>query len=135
MGETTVKVSIPDKKSLVIALLLWFFLPLTGIHNFYLGRMKAGLGQLILLIVAIVLGIVLVGLLFYVIAAVWWLVDLYYIFKHCRSEENASDREIALNLGMEGKSDDLDSLERLHALYEKGVLTQDEYEAKRKDFI
>jgi TM2 domain-containing membrane protein YozV len=58
-----------NKKSVVVAYLLWFFVGLFGGHNFYLKRIGVAVTQLILTIT-------MVGM---VITIVWILVDAFLI--------------------------------------------------------
>lgn len=64
-----------EKKSVLVAYLLWFFLGGLGAHRFYLGRMGSAVGMLVLFLASIVLSIVVVGALGFVVLGLWWLVD------------------------------------------------------------
>lgn len=70
-----------EKKSLLVAYLLWFFLGYVGAHRFYLGRTLSGLIMLILSAVTLVLTLVSFGFLGFVWAVVglWWLIDALLI--------------------------------------------------------
>ena len=70
-----------EKKSLLVAYLLWFFLGYVGAHRFYLGRPVSGLIMLILSAVTLVLTLVSFGFLGFVWAVVglWWLIDALLI--------------------------------------------------------
>ena len=79
------KMNVPDAvppapKSLVLALVLWFFLGGLGIHRFYLRRRHAWT-ILILTVAGVVLTIAGVGLLLLGVVVVWLLVDLLFIAK------------------------------------------------------
>ena len=67
-----------NRKSAVIAYILWFFLGLFGAHNFYLGRKGVGIAQ-------VLLTITLVGS---VITVFWVLVDAFLIPGWVRRENN-----------------------------------------------
>ena len=67
-----------NRKSAVIAYVLWFFLGLFGAHNFYLGRKGVGIAQ-------VLLTITLVGS---VITFFWVLVDAFLIPGWVRRENN-----------------------------------------------
>ena len=67
-----------NRKSAVIAYILWFFLGLFGAHNFYLGRKGVGIAQ-------VLLTITLVGS---VITFFWVLVDAFLIPGWVRRENN-----------------------------------------------
>ena len=58
-----------NKKTALVAYLLWFFLGLFGAHNFYLGRTGVAVTQLIL-------SITLIGML---ITVFWVLIDAFLI--------------------------------------------------------
>jgi len=58
-----------NKKTALVAYLLWFFLGLFGAHNFYLGRTGVAVAQLII-------SLTLVGM---AITIVWALVDAFLI--------------------------------------------------------
>lgn len=67
-----------NKKTAVVAYLLWFFLGLLGGHNFYLKRTGVAIAQLILTITV-------VGM---VISVVWVLVDAFLIPGWVRAQNN-----------------------------------------------
>src|ERR1700684_4344819 len=67
-----------NRKSAVIAYILWFFLGLFGAHNFYLGRKGVGIAQ-------VLLTITLVGS---VITIFWVMVDAFLIPGWVRRENN-----------------------------------------------
>ena len=74
-----------NKKTALLAYVLWFFLGWFGAHNFYLGRIGVAVAQLILTITII-------GML---IVWVWWLVDAFLIPGWVRRQNN----ELATRLG------------------------------------
>jgi TM2 domain-containing membrane protein YozV len=67
-----------NKKTALVAYILWFFLGLFGAHNFYLGRTGVAVAQLIL-------SLILVGL---VITVVWVIVDAFLIPGWVRRQNN-----------------------------------------------
>jgi len=67
-----------NKKTALVAYLLWFFLGLFGAHNFYLGRTGVAVAQL-------VLSLILVGML---ITIVWAIVDAFLIPGWVRRQNN-----------------------------------------------
>jgi TM2 domain-containing membrane protein YozV len=67
-----------NKKTAVVAYLLWFFLGWFGAHNFYLGRIGVAVAQLILTIT--VLGIL--------ITFFWVIVDAFLIPGWVRRQNN-----------------------------------------------
>jgi TM2 domain-containing membrane protein YozV len=67
-----------NKKTALVAYLLWFFLGLFGAHNFYLGRTGVAVTQLIL-------SLILVGM---IITIFWVLVDAFLIPSWVRRQNN-----------------------------------------------
>ncbi len=67
-----------NKKTALVAYLLWFFLGLFGGHNFYLGRTGVAVTQLIL-------SLIFVGL---IITIFWVLVDAFLIPGWVRRQNN-----------------------------------------------
>ena len=67
-----------NKKTAVVAYLLWFFVGLFGGHNFYLNRTGVAVAQLIL-------SITIVGM---VITVFWVLVDAFLIPGWIRNQNN-----------------------------------------------
>ncbi len=119
-------------KNIAVAYALWWFLGFFGIHRFYLARPKTGLAQVLLLALGwlpLFLGWIILG--------IWWLIDAYFVYKYT-SDHNAQYGGDFLGLVVTtGKSvgGDLDHLERLHSLKEKGVLTENEYRDMRKEVL
>ena len=74
-----------NKKTALVAYLLWFFVGIFGGHNFYLKRTGVAVAQLIL-------SITIVGL---VITGVWVLVDAFLIPGWIRNQNNL----LAMQLG------------------------------------
>lgn len=70
-----------EKKSLLVAYLLWFFLGYVGAHRFYLGRPVSGLFMLALSAVTLVLSLVSFGVLGFLwfVVGLWWLIDALLI--------------------------------------------------------
>jgi len=67
-----------NKKTALVAYLLWFFLGLFGAHNFYLGRTGVAVTQLIL-------SLIVVGM---IITVFWVLVDAFLIPGWIRRQNN-----------------------------------------------
>ena len=67
-----------NKKTALVAYLLWFFLGLFGAHNFYLGRTGVAVTQLIL-------SLIVVGM---IITIFWVLVDAFLIPGWVRRQNN-----------------------------------------------
>jgi TM2 domain-containing membrane protein YozV len=70
-----------EKKSLLVAYLLWFFLGYIGAHRFYLGRPVSGFLMLALSAITLVLSLVSFGFLafLWVVVGLWWLIDALLI--------------------------------------------------------
>jgi TM2 domain-containing membrane protein YozV len=67
-----------NKKTALVAYLLWFFLGLFGAHNFYLGRTGVAVAQLII-------SLTLVGM---AITLIWVIVDAFLIPGWVRRQNN-----------------------------------------------
>jgi TM2 domain-containing membrane protein YozV len=67
-----------NRKSAVIAYILWFFLGWFGAHNFYLGRKGVGIAQMLLTI----------SVIGWFITLVWVVVDAFLIPGWVRRENN-----------------------------------------------
>ncbi len=78
-------------KSMVVAILLAFFLGTLGIHNFYLGYTQKGIIQLVLTLVGYATAVLLVGFLAIFGVWVWMIVDLIQIA--CRSGQYTTDAQ------------------------------------------
>ncbi len=70
-----------EKKSLLVAYLLWFFLGYVGAHRFYLGRPLSGFIMLALSGVILLLTVISFGFLSFLwaIVGLWWLIDALLI--------------------------------------------------------
>lgn len=70
-----------EKKSLLVAYVLWFFLGYVGAHRFYLGRPISGVIMLAFSAVTLLLTLVSFGVLGFLWFAVglWWLIDALLI--------------------------------------------------------
>jgi len=70
-----------EKKSLLVAYLLWFFLGYVGAHRFYLGRPISGFLMLAFSAVTLVLSFVSFGILAFLwfVVGLWWLIDALLI--------------------------------------------------------
>jgi len=70
-----------EKKSLLVAYLLWAFLGYVGAHRFYLGRPLSGVLMLALSGIVLLVTLVSFGLLSFLwfIVAIWWFIDALLI--------------------------------------------------------
>ena len=138
MSEQTVSVKMNVQgKNIIIAYVLWWFLGWAGVHRFYLGRIKTGVGQLALTVIGWATIIFIIGYLFILAWFIWWALDAYYVYKIV-GEENEKlglDRS-SISLTKSGTvQNELEVLEQLHRLKEKGILTEDEYNAKKAELV
>ena len=133
-----VKVQIVGKNTLV-AYLLWWFSGWAGAHRLYLGHTKTALTQLALVIVGWVTMLFFVGWIFLGVWFIWWMLDVYFTFKmveEANAKLGVENSSIALSKsGNANDSDNLEQLEKLHSLFEKGVLTKEQYEEKKAGLI
>jgi TM2 domain-containing membrane protein YozV len=84
-----------NKKSLVIAYLLWWFLGSFGAHRFYLGRNGTASAMLVLTIVSIPLIFVGIGLVTLLISGIWAFIDAFLIPGICRDFNNGLANSLA----------------------------------------
>jgi len=68
-----------NKKSMLVAYILLFFLGMLGAHRFYLGETKTGLIMLALFVGGSALSVVGIGMLGVAAVGVWVVVDLFLI--------------------------------------------------------
>jgi len=61
--KVSVNISLQGK-NLFIAYLLWWFLGWAGVHRYYLGRIKTGIAQLLLLIIGSIMAFFVIGYAF-----------------------------------------------------------------------
>jgi TM2 domain-containing membrane protein YozV len=124
-----VNVTTGNQRNLIVALLLWFFLGYgISAHNYYLGRTGVGITQLVLAIIGFITFILGIGILILAALGVWWLIDLIYVFKL-----TSSSNVISVNTSK--SSDSLDELEKLHNLYEKKIISEEQYEKRKQDIL
>jgi TM2 domain-containing membrane protein YozV len=84
-----------NKKSIVVAYLLWLFLGGAGGHRFYAGKTGSAVAQLLLLIFGILLTVVFVGFLILIGLYIWVLVDAFLIPGWIRNQNSL----LAMQLG------------------------------------
>jgi TM2 domain-containing membrane protein YozV len=135
MSEQRLSISFSGEgKNMVLAYLLWFFLGSFGVHRFYLGKIGTGVTQLILLAVGSATSIILIGLIPLAVLAVWWIVDAYFVFKHVRDANSrlpAAASKLSVTTQQAGGASELEELGKLFDLYQKGALTEGEYQVRK----
>lgn len=73
-----------NKRSDVVAYLLWFFLGLFGAHRFYFNQYLSGAVLFIITLSSIVLMFLLVGYITIWVPILWWIVDFFFIARNVR---------------------------------------------------
>ncbi|QYA48326.1 TM2 domain-containing protein [Nosocomiicoccus ampullae] len=71
-----------ERKSLIIAYVLWFFLGIFGVHRFYVGKTITGLVMLMLGLICGLLTLITFGTLSFITMApitIWWFIDAVLI--------------------------------------------------------
>lgn len=68
-----------QKKSVLVAYLLWWFLGSFGAHRFYLGKTGSAVAMLIIMLISIPAMFILIGFVGIAVIGVWWLVDAFLI--------------------------------------------------------
>lgn len=77
-----------NRKSALLAYVLWFFLGWFGLHRMYLGRIGSGVAMLLLQGVSWLTHFILIGYLGFAILALWWLIDAILIPGMTRAYNN-----------------------------------------------
>lgn len=138
MKEQSVSIKMNvEGKNLLVAYLLWWFLGWAGVHRFYLGHVKSGIAQLLLFVIGSATFAFLVGYPLLVAWLIWWALDAYYTYKMVAEENSKLGIENStISLSKSGGiHNNLDQLEKLHSLFEKGVITKEQYESKKTELI
>jgi TM2 domain-containing membrane protein YozV len=68
-----------NKKSLLIAYVLWFFFSGLGAHRFYLRRTRTAVAMLVIFLLSFALAFVAIGYVGFAIVGIWALVDIFLI--------------------------------------------------------
>ncbi|TQS73953.1 TM2 domain-containing protein [Rhodobacteraceae bacterium] len=88
-----------EKKSALIAYLLWFFLPMLGVHRFYLDRWLSGLVMLALFGIGTALAVILIGYIPLAVVGLWWLIDALLIPGMIRADMDDARRRYSSAMG------------------------------------
>ena len=84
-----------DKKSILVAYLLWAFVGGFGAHRFYLGKTKSALIMLALLILGAVTLLIYIGIFLLLALGIWLLVDAFLIPGLIEEDAKAKRLEIS----------------------------------------
>lgn len=68
-----------QKKSVVIAFLLWFFLGYLGAHRFYAGKPLSAIVQLVLSLIGAALTFAGVGFVLLGVVGIWLFIDIFLL--------------------------------------------------------
>lgn len=126
-----------EGKNIVLAYAIWFFLGGFGIHRFYFGRTGSGIGMLVLFLFGWITTPIIMGYFFLLGFFIWWVADAIQIPKWVE-EANAAKgiKNSSLFFQTErSKMEDYEMLEKLHGLYEKGVMTKEQFESRRDSIL
>ncbi len=88
-----------NKKSLVLAYFLWFFLGIFGAHRFYFRRIWSGVAILVLTLASIALLFVLIGAVLIFVPVIWVLIDALLIPGWARDYNNRVLADIKNSVG------------------------------------
>lgn len=77
-----------NKKSALLAYVLWFFLGLFGVHRMYLGRWGSGIAMLLLHGISWLTWWIAIGIVGFAVLGLWWLVDALLIPGQARDYNN-----------------------------------------------
>ena len=147
-NEISLKMKV-EGKSLLIAYLLWWFLGLAGVHRFYLNRTKTALAQLALSVLGgitvfvcivsfFLIGFIFIGFIFLIPVGIWWILDVYFTYKIVQEENNKigiNHSSLVSTIQSSDRSNNAEQLEKIHSLFEKGVLTKEQYESKKAELV
>jgi len=117
-------------KSKSTAYILWFFLGVLGAHKFYLN--KTGIGVLYFFTLGL--------------AGIGWLIDLFTLSRQVvvcnagiRRKAVANNRANAVANAPAGNNISqpslFEQLHELHKLFEKGIISEEEYDAKKSKIV
>lgn len=79
------------RKSVVVALVLWFFFGYLGIHRMYLGKVASGVMMAVITVLGVLTMVFMVGFLLLFIVFIWWVVDFVLIILQARKHNKMHD--------------------------------------------
>lgn len=81
MSDVTRQMMMYDaqKKSIVLAFLLWFFLGYLGAHRFYAGKTISAIVQLVLSLIGGALAFVGIGFVLLGVVGIWLFIDIFLL--------------------------------------------------------
>ena len=78
-----------------------------------------------------------IGFFLLAIWFIWWVLDAYFVQQYVTEFNNSigvKNSTVVVNKSV-SSTDDLDKLEKLHSLKEKGIITEEEFEEKRSEIM
>ena len=71
-----------------------------------------------------------------IVLGIWWCLDAYFVQAYVRDiNQSLGVSSSGFNVSTQGSSKDLDKLEKLHSLFEKGAITKEEFEAEKAKLL
>ncbi|MDR6225772.1 TM2 domain-containing protein [Desmospora profundinema] len=83
-----------QKKTNLVAYLLWFFVGYFGAHRFYVGRTGSGITMLLLFLFGAILSVFLIGIPMMIAVGIWVIVDAFLLYRYVQEENIKKEREI-----------------------------------------
>ncbi|WP_201306240.1 TM2 domain-containing protein [Roseomonas harenae] len=68
-----------NKRSVLVAYVLWFFLGWFAVHRFYAGRITSGLAMLAISLISWAMTVIAIGYVGLFVIGIWLLVDVFLI--------------------------------------------------------
>ena len=133
LGKTNINSAELGERNIFLAYVLWFLLGGLGAHRLYLGQAKTAFIFLMLFIVGWLFTYILIGIIPLLIVLVWWIIDIFLI-PGMVDAFNKGRVEVPSTFAFKtpgGASANYSDLETLHGLYEKGIITQEQFEVRR----
>lgn len=64
-----------EKKSMLLAYVIWYFVGMFGGHRFYMGQKSSAIWMLVIFIASLVLSVIGIGLIGMLALVIWWAID------------------------------------------------------------